>query len=255
MEDLLPENIIDVSFGIDHAIALTGDGNLYSWGSSKWGQVGLGASPQNPLKPTLIKAGLSSKTITSITCGSSHSACLTTSGDVYTWGRGFEGQTGHASSALEESVNDVITSVQLLPKCVSAFVKNPVKVVECGEKFTIVVCEDGSVWSWGEGGSGQLGCGRVTKQAVPKRVMEKCPLTGEVRVLYVYDDASWVNILTRRNFARRSFARLLVQKFVGASAGWGHTIAWTENGEVKSCEERSDELGMGQFRELLRGAE
>ncbi|GMI11472.1 hypothetical protein TrLO_g5187 [Triparma laevis f. longispina] len=200
MEDLLPENIIDVSFGIDHAIALTGDGNLYSWGSSKWGQVGLGASPQNPLKPTLIKAGLSNKTIKSITCGSSHSACLTTSGDVYTWGRGFEGQTGHASSALEESVNDVITSVQLLPKCVSAFVKNPVKAVECGEKFTIVVCEDGSVWSWGEGGSGQLGCGRVTKQAVPKRVMEKCPLTGE--------------------------------KFVGASAGWGHTIAWTENGEV-----------------------
>ena len=48
--------------------------------------------------------------------------------------------------------------------------------------------------------SGQLGFGRVTKQSYPKLVMEKCPISGE--------------------------------KFVGVSAGWGHTIAWTEGGGV-----------------------
>ncbi|GMI08847.1 hypothetical protein TrVE_jg6442 [Triparma verrucosa] len=200
LEDLLPANIVDVAFGSDHAIALTAEGKLFSWGSSKWGQVGLGAAPQNPLKPVMIKGGLSDKVVTSISCGSSHSTCLTSAGDVYTWGRGFEGQTGHASKALDDETNDVITSVQLLPKCVSAFVKWPVKVVTCGEKFTVCVLENGEVWSWGEGGSGQLGFGRVTKQAFPRMVMEKCPLTGE--------------------------------KFVGAAAGWGHTIAWTEGGEV-----------------------
>ena len=61
LEDLLPANIVDVAFGSDHAIALTAEGKLFSWGSSKWGQVGLGAAPQNPLKPVMIKGGLSDK--------------------------------------------------------------------------------------------------------------------------------------------------------------------------------------------------
>ena len=152
MLDQLPSEIKDMAFGLDHALALTGEGKMYAWGSAKWGQVGLGATPHNPQRPTLIKGVMSDKVVTSISCGSLHSACLTSTGDVYTWGRGFEGQTGHASKALDNQTNDIITSVQLLPKCVSSFVKTKVVSVACGEKFTVCVTEKGEVWSWGEGG-------------------------------------------------------------------------------------------------------
>lgn len=37
--------------------------------------------------------------VISLGCGSRHSAAVTSVGDVYTWGRGFEGQTGHAPLA------------------------------------------------------------------------------------------------------------------------------------------------------------
>jgi ABC-type phosphate/phosphonate transport system substrate-binding protein len=35
--------MVDVQFGGAHALGLDAGGELYSWGSSKWGQLGLGA--------------------------------------------------------------------------------------------------------------------------------------------------------------------------------------------------------------------
>lgn len=156
----LPRDIRDISFGETHALAATKGGTLYAWGHNKWGQVGLGAKASISTKPQLIKGALDGKVIVQVSCGAAHSAALTDTGDVYTWGRGFEGQTGHASKALDAETNAIITSVQLLPKCVSAFVKDPVSSISCGHNFTCVVTKSGGVWSWGEGGSGQLGFGR-----------------------------------------------------------------------------------------------
>ncbi|GMI41485.1 hypothetical protein TrCOL_g11322 [Triparma columacea] len=90
--------------------------------------------------------------------------------------------------------------VQLLPKCVSSFTKDPVAALSCGYNFTCVVTRAGGVWSWGEGGSGQLGFGRITKQSVPKIVLPCCPTTS--------------------------------QPFVDISCGWGHTLALTSGGEL-----------------------
>jgi len=42
---------------------------------------------------------LRERRVISLGCGSRHSAAVTSVGDVYTWGRGFEGQTGHAPLA------------------------------------------------------------------------------------------------------------------------------------------------------------
>ena len=110
--------------------------------------------------------------------------------------------TGHASNALSEEENSVITAVQLLPKCVSKFVKLTVSSISCGPSFTCVSTTTGSVYSWGEGGSGQLGCGRVKKQSIPKLVLEKDPKNGA--------------------------------KFKEVCCGWGHTMALTEEGDLYS---------------------
>ncbi len=207
-------DVTGIAFGDGHALATTRDGRLLAWGSGKWGQCGLGAKVQSTTRALVVKGALEGKNVIAVSCGGCHSAVLTDTGDVYTWGRGFEGQTGHASRALSSETNNVITAVQLLPKCVSAFVKQPVTSVSCGHNFTAVVVENGSVYAWGEGGSGQLGYGRVTKQAVPKVVLTKCPETE--------------------------------QPFISVECGWGHTLALTSAGEMYSWGLNSyGQLGLG----------
>ena len=164
-----------------------------------------------------VMGALDGKVVVQTSCGASHSAVLTDTGDVYTWGRGFEGQTGHASKALDEETNAIITSVQLLPKCVSSFTTDPVAAISCGHNFTCVVTKAGGVWSWGEGGSGQLGFGRITKQSVPKKILDCCPTTS--------------------------------QRFIDIGCGWGHTLALTSGGDLYSWGLNNyGQLGLGDTK-------
>jgi len=47
-------------------------------------------------EPTLI-SGLAGKQVIQIACGSTHSAAVTSEGELYTWGRGSYGRLGHGN--------------------------------------------------------------------------------------------------------------------------------------------------------------
>lgn len=100
-------------------------------------------------KPKLIEV-LRSKRIRDIACGSSHSAAITSSGELYTWGLGEYGRLGH---------NDNCT--QLKPKLVQALVGQRIVQVACGSRDaqTLALTDDGKVYSWGDGDFGKLGRG------------------------------------------------------------------------------------------------
>lgn len=51
-------------------------------------------------KPRLIEA-LKSKRVRDIACGSSHSAAITSNGDLYTWGLGEYGRLGHGDNTTQ----------------------------------------------------------------------------------------------------------------------------------------------------------
>ena len=55
-------------------------------------------------EPTLI-TGLAGKQVVQIACGSSHSAAVTSEGELYTWGRGNYGRLGHGTVALLKQSN------------------------------------------------------------------------------------------------------------------------------------------------------
>nr|CAD7427832.1 unnamed protein product [Timema monikensis] len=97
---------VSVHSGGKHAMALTLDGKVFSWGEGEDGKLG----HNNRLsmdKPCLVEA-FKSKRVRDIACGSNHSAAITSSGELYTWGLGEYGRLGHG---------DNIT--QLKPKLVS----------------------------------------------------------------------------------------------------------------------------------------
>ena len=47
--------------------------------------------------PSLI-SGLAGKQVVQIACGSTHSAAITSEGELYTWGRGNYGRLGHGKN-------------------------------------------------------------------------------------------------------------------------------------------------------------
>ncbi|CAM9205997.1 unnamed protein product, partial [Choristocarpus tenellus] len=137
--------------------------------------------------------------VVQVACGGAHSAVLTSCGDVFTWGRGMEGQLGHASRHLPDELNESICGTQLLPKAVPTFLatkkrSRPVSSISCGQNFTLVITRAGEIWAFGEGGTGQLGVGRVTKIAIPTMVLKECPLTGKP---FVEVAAGWSHSLAR----------------------------------------------------------
>lgn len=77
---------VAVNSGGKHCLALTADGEVYSWGEGEDGKLGHG-NRINYDRPKLIEA-LSGIGVVDIACGSAHSACITSAGHVLTWGKG-----------------------------------------------------------------------------------------------------------------------------------------------------------------------
>ena len=84
--------ITEIQCGKSHHIILTAEGAVFSYGKGEFGSLGLGGSIFEQ-KPRLIRK-LETKIITSIACGMYHTLALSQIGDLFSWGRGFEGQLG-----------------------------------------------------------------------------------------------------------------------------------------------------------------
>ena len=94
-----------------------------------------------PLKPKIV----------SISCGYNFTTFLSEKGNVYSMGSNNKyGQLGLGD-----------TSIQLSPKIISFFKNNKIKIsqISCGYCHVLALSEEGSAYSWGYGGEGQLGLG------------------------------------------------------------------------------------------------
>lgn len=69
IEAFSDKKIVDVAVGSVHCLAVTEDGEVYSWGRNEQGQLG-DTSNVARTEPTLI-AALDSKEITGVACGPS----------------------------------------------------------------------------------------------------------------------------------------------------------------------------------------
>ena len=85
--------MVDVSCGGDHTLALTDAGEVYSFGTSSNGQLGLGTrilETTQPLKISSVANG--GHTIVRLSCGENHSALVTSEGKLLTFGDGRHGK-------------------------------------------------------------------------------------------------------------------------------------------------------------------
>ena len=163
-----------VAAGGEHTGIVTDAGDLLMCGLGGAGQLGLG-NAFNQTRPVLVERALfDDDAVLMVACGDEHTAALTEGGGVYTFGLGEDGQLGHGD-----------TEDQLAPRRVPAagFNGERVVMVAAGRMHTAALSEAGHVYTWGDGGVGQLGHDDWNSHRAPRRV-EPGRFGGE-RVVFV----------------------------------------------------------------------
>ncbi|KAG9146343.1 hypothetical protein Leryth_008032 [Lithospermum erythrorhizon] len=116
-----------VACGCDTTVALTYSGLVYTMGSNAHGQ--LGSPSTDRMIPSCIEGPLGESYVQEIACGSHHVVALTSKSEVYTWGKGTNGQLGHGN--YED---------RRIPTLVDSLKDKQVKCITCGSNFTAIVC-------------------------------------------------------------------------------------------------------------------
>ncbi|KAL2515900.1 Regulator of chromosome condensation (RCC1) family with FYVE zinc finger domain [Forsythia ovata] len=120
-------NFCQVACGHSITVGLTTCGQVYTMGSADCGQLG---SPGSTCTlPLHIEGKIKSSFIEEISCGSHHVVAMTSKSEVFTWGKGRNGQLGHGDNADRNT-----------PTLVEALKDKLVKRVICGNNFTVAIC-------------------------------------------------------------------------------------------------------------------
>jgi len=154
-------NVANIAAGDDEfSVAVKEDGTVWAWGLNFNGQLGPGGGATNfdphptPLQVTGLPNG-----ITNIAAGEDFCLALAGDGTVWSWGNNNDWQLGQASSQGQG----------FTPKQIPSF--NGVTALAAGANHSVALKTDGSVWTWGGNGEGQLGDGSTaTQRLAPARV-------------------------------------------------------------------------------------
>lgn len=149
--------IKEVACGEEHTAIITGQGQLYTFGSNSEGRLGLGDREMlQSCTPCLVSA-LAHNDVLTVACGWGHTAAILRTGELYTWGVGEYGALGLSGTESQWAPSKVAESFSAV-------------AVSCGTRHTAVVSARGKVYLCGSGDAGQLGTGKREREAKLKEV-------------------------------------------------------------------------------------
>lgn len=149
IDQLCQQDIVQLACGLDHCLALSKDGRIWSWGYGEDGQLGHGAIEDTLTRPKLLESTqIDGKQVADIVCGADFSAVLLRDGTVLTFGSNYFGQLGHGDTHDRSSPTPVATLMGM-------------QVVElaAGAAHILARTKDREVYACGWGEHGRLGLG------------------------------------------------------------------------------------------------
>ncbi|XP_041853876.1 probable E3 ubiquitin-protein ligase HERC4 [Melanotaenia boesemani] len=152
--------VSQVACGSQHSVALTKDGQVYTWGQNCRGQLGLGTTNSGSSSPQPIQS-LSAIPLVRIAAGGEQSFALSVSGGVFGWGRNDCGQLGLGDTEDRHTPVSV-HSLNLKQTC----------DISCGKDHTAILTKHGAVFTFGSGQYGQLGHNSLQNELRPRLVAE-----------------------------------------------------------------------------------
>jgi alpha-tubulin suppressor-like RCC1 family protein len=234
-------DIVSISTGRNHTLALTSNGRVYSFGSNSHGQLGLG-DRRDRIEPNLIRMLMEEKII-KICASCEYSVAVNDKGEVWSWGSNANLQLGLGKL--------VKTQERMFPNLVYQNIQFPVKKIACGETHTLCLTRQGQVASWGKNCKGQLGLGNFLSRRSAFHVKDleheiitkiKCGATHSVfltdkGMVYSVGDNQHFQLGHSHNYSYCSIPKPLQRsingkKFIKVTCGSSFTIAMTDSSRV-----------------------
>jgi uncharacterized repeat protein (TIGR03803 family) len=170
---LAGKSVVAIAAGGYHNIALCSDGTLATWGENNDGQLGNNTTTNSSVPISVITAGtpLAGKTVVAVAAGHYHSMALCSDGTLVAWGYNVYGQLGNNSTTQSNVPVAVSTSGVLAGKTVVG--------LTAGYYYSMAMCSDGTVATWGYNSNGQLGNSSTTQSSIPVAVSTSTLAAGE----------------------------------------------------------------------------
>jgi alpha-tubulin suppressor-like RCC1 family protein len=145
-------NVTAITAGSNTGMALTSAGNVYTWGYGHDGELGNGTTPTYSPTPVEVEGSGGSgflSGVTAIAGGGFFMEALTSSGNVWTWGKNSAGELG------DDSTTNSSTPVEVEGVGGSGDFSG-VTAIGAGI-FTGYLISSGDIYSWGDDSYGELG--------------------------------------------------------------------------------------------------
>jgi alpha-tubulin suppressor-like RCC1 family protein len=243
LESLDPHDIVNISCGYRHTLAVTRGGELWSWGRNEYGELGLGDSGKGNKreKPERVLGSLVHERVSLVAAGEvlqGFSVAVTEDGRLFSWGDNSSGQLGHGDSLKRCSPSEI--KFNFSEKIVQ---------ISAGYGHAIALTEQGNVWVWGLNNHGQLGVdgGRGNKTIPTKLELSEKIISvacggwfsgalSQSGELYLWGDNEDGQLGRGKDDSDpRSPQKITFsEKIVSFSCGGYHVLALTEKGNLFS---------------------
>ncbi|TDH27774.1 T9SS type A sorting domain-containing protein [Segetibacter sp. 3557_3] len=149
-------NWIAVSAGYASSFAIKSNGTLWAWGRNVLGELGIGTTVSSNVP---VQVGVDNRWV-SVAANIEHVLALKSDGSLWAWGLNLYGQLGNGAT---------LPVVNPLPVRVGT--ENNWLSITVGRNHSAALKADGTLWTWGANGSGELGIGTYTNSSVPVPVL------------------------------------------------------------------------------------
>jgi uncharacterized repeat protein (TIGR01451 family) len=242
-------NVVALDSGSDHSVALRADGTVWTWGYNANGQLGDGGfiNSNVPTRVAMLR------NIVSISAGGWHTLAVREDGTVWAWGLNYNGQLGDATT-----INQAVPVRVKDPSDATGFLTNVVAVA-AGERHSLALKANGTVWAWGYNGNGRLGDSTYDNRSSPVQVKDTSDASGFLTGVKAIAAGAAHSIALKNNktvwtWGNRDYAQIGriisgagskpqnvagqvagLTDVKGIAGGWEHTVVLKEDGTVWTC--------------------
>ncbi|MCL2401896.1 MAG: hypothetical protein FWC90_04560 [Oscillospiraceae bacterium] len=187
------EDVVAVSAGDFHSMAIRRDGSLWAWGRNDYGQLGNGEVMEHDgTVPHPIRI---MDNVAAVSAGSNRTFAIRTDGTLWAWGQSPLGATDEETRIERTPPQFGMPGPGPIPYHVHSspiLVMDNVASVATGGDRAFAVRSDGSLWAWGRG---PLGDGTQVERVEPVKIM---------------DDVAAVSVSYSNVMAAKTDGRLLI---------------------------------------------
>lgn len=168
VEALTSTTVDFVACGEFHSCAVTMTGELYTWGDGTHnaGLLGHGSNASHWI-PKRIGGPLDGLQVSFVACGPWHTALITSTGKLFTFGDGTFGVLGHGDRENVSYPREVDSLLGLRTIAVACGVWHTAAVVEVIATQSIASLSSGKLFTWGDGDKNRLGHGDKESRLKP----------------------------------------------------------------------------------------